>query len=73
MMTMTNDPTEEAWTEGMKDAIKKYKPTKHNPIESGEFHPVIMKMNATRRARRNDLNGLYIVENRRRRRIYTLG
>ena len=50
MMTMTNDPTEEAWTEGMKDAIKKYKPTKHNPIESGEFHPVIMKMNATRRA-----------------------
>ena len=34
----------------MKDAIKRYNPKKHNPIETGEFHPVIMKMNATRRA-----------------------
>ena len=50
MMSMRNDPTEEAWTEGMKDAIKQYNPKKHNPIETGEFHPVIMKMNATRRA-----------------------
>ena len=50
MMSMRNDPTEEAWTEGMKDAIKRYNPKKHNPIETGEFHPVIMKMNATRRA-----------------------
>ena len=49
MMKMKNDPTEESWSAAMGDAMKRYDP-KTNPIEDGTFHPVIMKMNASRRA-----------------------
>ena len=50
-MRMNNDPTEESWTTAMQESIERQPKTK-NPIEEGTFHPVIMKMNATRRAER---------------------
>ncbi len=51
MMRMTADPTEETWASAMQEAIDKYPKTK-DPIEQGKFHPIIMKMNASRRAER---------------------
>ena len=51
MMKMNNDPTEESWTAAMGEAMERYTP-KTNPIEQGNFFPVIMKMNASRRAER---------------------
>ncbi len=51
MMKMNNDPTEESWTAAMGEAMERYTP-KTNPIEQGNFFPVIMKMNASRRAKR---------------------
>lgn len=51
MMRMTADPTEEAWTAAMGEALDKAaKNKKKAPIDQGTFHPVIMKMNASRRA-----------------------
>ena len=56
MLRMTADPTEESWTEAMGEAIDRL-PKTHTPSDSvtdhqvtPEFHPVIMKMNASRRA-----------------------
>ena len=51
MMRMTADPTEEAWTAAMGEALDKAATSKQKaPIDRGTFHPVIMKMNASRRA-----------------------
>ena len=51
MLRMTSDPTEEAWTEAMGEAIDRNDKTRQKaPIERGTFHPVIIKMNASRRA-----------------------
>ena len=51
MLRMTSDPTEEFWTEAMGEAIERNDKSKQKtPIEQGSFHPVIMKMNASRRA-----------------------
>ena len=47
MLRMTSDPTEEAWTEAMQEAMERSQDT---PMDRGTFHPVIMKMNASRRA-----------------------
>ncbi len=49
MMRMQANSTEDAWTESMKEALKKQKKAV-NPIDEGSFHPVMMKMNASRRA-----------------------
>ncbi len=49
MMRMQANPSEDAWTESMAEALKKQKKAT-NPIEEGTFHPVMMKMNASRRA-----------------------
>ena len=56
MLRMTSDPTEDAWTASMAEAIDRLpkstrthdSSTDHETIPS--FHPVIMKMNASRRA-----------------------
>ena len=48
---MTSDPTEDAWTEAMGEALERSTNGKQKaPIDRGTFHPVIMKMNASRRA-----------------------
>lgn len=47
MMRMTSDPTEDSWTEAMAEALQRSKKVK-GTID--EFHPLIMKMNASRRA-----------------------
>lgn len=56
MLRMTSDPTEESWTAAMGEALNRQAKIK-NTRDSGtdhevtpEFHPVIMKMNASRRA-----------------------
>jgi len=56
MLRMTTDPTEESWTEAMGEAIDRLPKTNttsdsetDNQV-TPEFHPVIMKMNASRRA-----------------------
>ena len=49
MMKMKADPTEESWTDAMGEALKRQKKAV-NPIEEGTLHPVIMKMNASRRS-----------------------
>ena len=46
MLRMTSDPTK-AWTEAMQEAMERSQDT---PMDRGTFHPVIMKMNASRRA-----------------------
>ena len=48
MMRMKANPTEDVWSTAMQEAIDKY-PDSKNPIEEGKFHPVIMKMNCSRR------------------------
>ena len=54
MLRMVSDPTEEAWTEAMKEAIEHQNAsdpvTNHNVTRTNQFHPIIMKMNASRRA-----------------------
>ena len=56
MLRMTSDPTEGAWTASMAEALKQQAKnsaatnTEHNVTEEYQFHPVIMKMNASRRA-----------------------
>ena len=51
MLRMTSDPTEDAWTEAMGEALERSTNGKQKaPIDRGTFHPVIMKMNASRRA-----------------------
>ena len=58
MMRMSADPTEESWTQAMGEAINRQPRTKstsdsvtgHTVTEEYQFHPVIMKMNASRRA-----------------------
>ena len=56
MMRMNADPTEEVWTAAMGEALKQQPKnsaatnTEHNVTEEYQFHPVIMKMNASRRA-----------------------
>ena len=58
MMRMSADPTEEAWTNAMGEAINRQPKTTntsdsvtdHKVTEEYQFHPVIMKMNASRRA-----------------------
>ena len=47
MLRMTADPTEEAWTRAMQEAIHHQDHEEHQPTT---IHPVIMKMNASRRA-----------------------
>ena len=49
MMKMKSDPTEDAWTDAMGEAMKRNDKAS-NPITEGTLHPVIMKMNASRRA-----------------------
>ena len=46
---MKSDPTEDAWTDAMGEAMKRNDKSS-NPITEGTLHPVIMKMNASRRA-----------------------
>lgn len=46
MLRMISDPSEEEWTRTMEKALKK----KSSLEAPAEFHPVIMKMNASRRA-----------------------
>ena len=48
MMRMTNDPTEEAWTEAMGEALTRSQ-AKKKKQEDWTIHPLIMKMNASRR------------------------
>ncbi len=56
MLRMTSDPTEDAWTAAMAEAIDRQPKTKSTRDSvtdhkvTPEFHPVIMKMNASRRA-----------------------
>lgn len=58
MLRMSADPTEDAWTAAMAEAIDRQPKTKntrdrvidHKITEEYQFHPVIMKMNASRRA-----------------------
>jgi hypothetical protein len=56
MLRMTADPTEESWTAAMGEALKQQPKnsaatnTDHKVTEEYQFHPVIMKMNASRRA-----------------------
>jgi ParB-like chromosome segregation protein Spo0J len=56
MLRMTSDPTEDAWTAAMAEAIDRQPKTKStrdsvtDHMVTPEFHPVIMKMNASRRA-----------------------
>jgi hypothetical protein len=56
MLRMTSDPTEEAWTTAMAEALDRQPKTKNTRDSvtshevTPEFHPVIMKMNASRRA-----------------------
>ena len=53
MLRMTSDPTEDAWTEAMGEALERSTNGKQKaPIDRGTFHPVIMKMNASRGQRR---------------------
>ena len=47
MLRMTSDPTEEAWTEAMGEAIDRTTDQTEAPIERGTFHTTIMKMNAS--------------------------
>ena len=49
MMKMKSDPTEDAWTDAMGEAMQRNDKSS-NPITEGTLHPVIMKMNASRRA-----------------------
>ena len=48
MMRMVADPTEDAWTESMREALQRAQ--KGHEGADRDFHPVIMKMNASRRA-----------------------
>jgi len=52
LLTMTADPTEDAWTAAMAEAIERQanKSKSTQDPSPPEFHPVIMKMNASRRA-----------------------
>jgi len=52
LLTMTADPTEDAWTAAMAEAIERQanKGKRTQDPTPPEFHPVIMKMNASRRA-----------------------
>jgi methylase of polypeptide subunit release factors len=47
MLRMTADPTEEAWKRAMQEAVHHQDQEEHQP---STIHPVIMKMNASRRA-----------------------
>ena len=60
MMSMQNDPSEETFTNAMGKALKSQKKAV-NPIEEGTFHPVIMKMNASRRATNGMVNMDFIL------------
>jgi len=48
MMRMVADPTEDAWTEAMGEALQRSQ--KGHEGADRDLHPVIMKMNASRRA-----------------------
>ena len=48
MLRMGAHPSEDAWTRAMGQALKHHEKTKED--QTYEFHPVIMKMNASRRA-----------------------
>ena len=52
-MRMNADTTEDSWTLAMGEAVERYERSRQkNPIDRGTFHPVIMKMNASRRGER---------------------